>query len=144
MDLYKPTPAPKPSATLPDNNHPTNTIPQAKHPIIRMPVLSKIFFHSGKIQGIEIIVIKCQTNRKTLDNKGRKIFAIVSPQFLCIPLDQFFVDIFLVPFQIFFKFFFSVCVYILKAIIFKNVNIKTNILFLCHSKNCFSKSIIRL
>ena len=46
------------------------------------------------IQCIKIIVIKCQPNRKPLDDKGRKIFAITSPLFLGISLDQFFIDIF--------------------------------------------------
>ena len=45
------------------------------------------------IKRIEIIVIKSQTNRKSLDNKGRKLCARTSPLLLCISLDQFLIDI---------------------------------------------------
>ena len=45
------------------------------------------------IKCIEIIVIKSQTNRKSLDNKGRKLCARTSPLLLCISLDQFLIDI---------------------------------------------------
>ena len=45
------------------------------------------------IKSIEIVVIKSQTNRKSLDDKGRKLCAWTSPLLLCITLDQLLIDI---------------------------------------------------
>ena len=42
------------------------------------------------IQSVEVIIIKGQSNRKSLDDKCRKILTITSPLLLCITLDQFF------------------------------------------------------
>ena len=45
------------------------------------------------IQCIKIIVIKGQTHRQSLDDKGRKLLTASSPLLLCISFDQFFEDI---------------------------------------------------
>ena len=45
------------------------------------------------IQGVEVIIIKSQSNRQTLDDKRREIFAVTSPLLLCIALDQLFKNV---------------------------------------------------
>ena len=45
------------------------------------------------IQGVEVIIIKGQSNRQTLDDECRKILTVTSPLFLCIALDQLFKNV---------------------------------------------------
>ena len=45
------------------------------------------------IQGVKIVVVKSQTNRKTLDDKRWKILALSSPLLLGIALDQLLINI---------------------------------------------------
>ena len=45
------------------------------------------------IQSVEVIIIKGQSNRKSLDDKCRKILTITSPLLLCITLDQLFKNV---------------------------------------------------
>ena len=45
------------------------------------------------IQGVEVIIIKSQSNRQTLDDKCRKILTVTSPLLLCIALDQLFKNV---------------------------------------------------
>ena len=45
------------------------------------------------IQGVKIVVVKGQTDRKTLDDEGWKILALSSPLLLCIALDQLLINI---------------------------------------------------
>ena len=55
--------------------------------------IQKILYHlrvpshrNSLIHCIEIIIVECQTHRKSLDNKCRKILTVTSPLFLCITL----------------------------------------------------------
>ena len=45
------------------------------------------------IQSVEVIIIKGQSNRKSLDDKCRKILTITSPLLLCLTLDKLFKDV---------------------------------------------------
>ena len=45
------------------------------------------------IQSVEVIIIKGQSNRKSLDDKCRKILTITSPLVLCLAHDQLFKNI---------------------------------------------------
>ena len=45
------------------------------------------------IKCIEVVVIKSQTNRKTLNNKGRQLFTVTPPLLLSVALNKFLVDI---------------------------------------------------
>ena len=45
------------------------------------------------IQSVEVIIIKGQSNRKSLDDKCRKLLTVTSPLLLCIALDQLFKNV---------------------------------------------------
>lgn len=45
------------------------------------------------IKRVEVVIIKSQPNRKTLDNKGRQLFTVTSPLLLSVALNKFLVDI---------------------------------------------------
>ena len=45
------------------------------------------------IQSVEVIIIKGQSNRKSLDDECRKLLTVTSPLLLCIALDQLFKNV---------------------------------------------------
>ena len=45
------------------------------------------------VQGVEIVVVKCQAHRQTLDDESGQLFAVSPPLLLGVTLDKFFINV---------------------------------------------------